>query len=115
MAEVLWIDRFGNAQLNVDPTDVDPFGERVRLRVGGDVRTARVVASYDQIGSGEVGLVVDSYGVLSIAAGQRSAAKQLELRVGTSVRLDGLDDEGDAPAPRGVVTPVRIASPGASS
>jgi len=121
VAEVLWIDRFGNAQLNVDPTDVEPFGDRVRLRVGGDVRTAKVVGSYDQIGAGEVGLVVDSYGVLSIAAGQRPAAEMLELRVGTSVRLDSHDDEDGGSAARadrsgGVTTPVRISpAPGGRS
>ena len=114
VAEVLWVDRFGNAQLNVDPADVAPYGEVVRLRIGDDVRTAKVVASYDAIGAGEVGLVVDSYGVLSIAAGQRSAADQLDVRAGTAVLLDGFDDEG-APdggpgdqGVRGVSTPVRI-------
>ncbi len=43
VAEVLWVDRFGNAQLNVDPDEVEAFGDRVRLRLGDDVRTARVV------------------------------------------------------------------------
>src|SRR4051812_18310249 len=32
VAEVLWVDRFGNAQLNVDPGEIDSWGDRVALR-----------------------------------------------------------------------------------
>ena len=35
MAEVLWVDRFGNVQLNVGPDDVDSLGPRVLVRWGG--------------------------------------------------------------------------------
>src|SRR4051794_7815833 len=38
-AEVLWVDRYGNAQLNVDPADVDAFGPRLRLRMPDGSRT----------------------------------------------------------------------------
>jgi S-adenosyl-L-methionine hydrolase (adenosine-forming) len=113
VAEVLWVDRFGNGQLNVDPAEVEPFGDRIRLRLGDDVRIARVVASYDEIGAGEIGLVVDSYGVLSIAAGQRSAAAELGIRSGTPVLLDALDDDepAESVAPDRVVTRVEIGVP----
>src|SRR5687767_10262500 len=40
VAEVLWVDRFGNAQLNVDPDDVAGFGDRVDLRCSGGSRIA---------------------------------------------------------------------------
>ena len=40
VAEVLWVDRYGNCQLNVDPDEVAHFGARVQLRWGDDVRTA---------------------------------------------------------------------------
>ena len=40
LAEVLWVDRYGNCQLNVDPDEVVAFGPRVQLRWGDDVRTA---------------------------------------------------------------------------
>jgi S-adenosylmethionine hydrolase len=111
VAEVLWVDRFGNAQLNVDPVDVEPFGDRVRLRLGDDTRVAKVVRSYDEIGPGEIGLVVDSYGVLSIAAGQRSASDQLGLRAGSAVLLDGLDDETPDAVVERTVTRVQIGLP----
>jgi S-adenosyl-L-methionine hydrolase (adenosine-forming) len=34
VAEVLWVDRFGNCQLNVGPDDVAGWDPRLRLRVG---------------------------------------------------------------------------------
>jgi S-adenosyl-L-methionine hydrolase (adenosine-forming) len=111
VAEVLWVDRFGNAQLNVDPAEVEPFGDRIRLRMGDDIRTAKVVVSYDEIGPGEIGLVVDSYGVLSIAAGQRSAADQLGIRAGTAILLDGLDDDTPEGPGERTVTRVHIGAP----
>ncbi len=111
VAEVLWVDRFGNAQLNVDPAEVEPFGDRIRLRLGDDSRVAKVVGSYDEIGPGEIGLVVDSYGVLSIAAGQRSAADQLAIRAGTTVLLDGLDDDTPDVVTERTVTRVQIGVP----
>lgn len=107
-AEVLWVDRYGNAQLNVDPTDVEPFGERLRLRVGRESRTARRVATYREIGTGEIGLVVDSYGLLSIALDQTSAASELGLVPGTAVHLEAFDDDQEAPVSIGVRSPVEL-------
>ena len=89
VAEVLWVDRFGNVQLNVDPEEIAALGERVSLRWGVDqVRTARRARAYDDLGPGEVGLVVDSYGMVSVALARRSAAEELRLRPGDAVSLE---------------------------
>ena len=87
VAEVLWVDRYGNCQLNVDPDEVAAFGPRVQLRWGDDVRTAERAATYEGIAPGQVGLVVDCYGMLSVCLGKRSAAAELALPVGTEVTL----------------------------
>ena len=42
--EVTWVDAFGNCQLNVGPDDVAHFGQVLRLVIGDDVRSARVVS-----------------------------------------------------------------------
>ncbi len=107
-AEVLWVDRYGNAQLNVDPSEIEAFGDRVRLRVGREARTAHRVASYREIGAGEVGLVVDSYGLLSVALDQRSAAAELGLAAGAAVHLEPFDDDQESPVSIGVVSPVEL-------
>jgi S-adenosylmethionine hydrolase len=97
IAEVLWVDRFGNAQLNVDPEEVARFGAAVQLRWAEDIRTARVAHTYEGIEPGQIGLVVDSYGMLSVCLGRRSAAAELGMPVGTEVTMQAPADE-DLPA-----------------
>jgi S-adenosylmethionine hydrolase len=92
-AEVLWVDRFGNAQLNVDPDDLAGWGDRILMRIGEQVRTARRVTAYDELKTGEVGLLVDSYGLVSIAVARGSAAMTLRLDPGAAVGLDPGDEE----------------------
>jgi len=92
VAEVLWVDRFGNCQLNVDPADVDPFGDVVGVQVGDHPRrSARRVAAYGDLATGQLGVLVDSYGLLSIAADRTSAAEILGIGAGSEVRLIPLD------------------------
>jgi S-adenosylmethionine hydrolase len=102
VAEVLWVDRYGNCQLNADPEEVEPFGPRIQLRWGDEVRTAERAPTYEGIAPGQVGLVVDSYGMLSICLGRRSAAAELRLGAGTEVTLSAPTD--DAPAAGAPVT-----------
>jgi S-adenosylmethionine hydrolase len=87
LASVLWVDHFGNAQLNVGPEDIEAFGERVTLRWADQVRTARRAVTYAAIKPGEVGLVVDSYGMVSVALDRASASDQLRLRPGDGITL----------------------------
>jgi hypothetical protein len=93
VAEVLWVDRYGNCQLNVDPDEIAELGPRVQLRWGDDVRTADRAATYEGITPGQVGLVVDSYGMLSVCLGKRSAADELHMPVGTEVTLATPSDD----------------------
>jgi S-adenosyl-L-methionine hydrolase (adenosine-forming) len=106
VCDVLWIDRFGNCQLNVDPDDLDGWGDRIGLRLGGQLRVARRVDAYARIKEGEVGLVVDSYGLLAVALDRRSAHAELALGTGQEVRLERLDDDDDRSA--GVTTQVSL-------
>jgi S-adenosylmethionine hydrolase len=87
VAEVLWVDHFGNAQLNLGPEDVAGWDGVARLQWGEEVRTATVVTTYDEIGSGAIGLVLDSYGLLAVSLMRRSAAEELGLAPGTEIRL----------------------------
>lgn len=93
VAEVLWVDRFGNAQLNIGPEEL--ASQRSSLVAGDVVRTATLAATYGDVPPGGVGLVVDAYGLVSVALDRRSAADELFLGPGTEVRLAPL---GDAPA-----------------
>ena len=86
-AEVLWIDRFGNAQLNVDPADLSSWPEHVSIEGGRTTRTAQRVQAFAEISTGSVGLLVDSYGLLSIAVDRGSAAFELEINEGDALTL----------------------------
>jgi S-adenosylmethionine hydrolase len=93
VAQVLWIDRFGNAQLNVAPEEVEDLGDRVSVRLDGLVRTAVRADAYAELPPGGVGLVVDSYGLLSLALDRRSAAEELGLSEGDEVVLEEPPDQ----------------------
>ena len=86
-AEVLWVDRFGNAQLNVDPDEIAAFGDVVSLEFDGNTRTGHRAATYADIKTGSIGLVVDSYGMVSISLDRRPASTDLGLGAGTPVVL----------------------------
>lgn len=104
VCEVLWVDRFGNCQINVDPIDVALFGEHLMVNIGGDERVAVLAAAYDDVPTGRVGLVVDSSGLLSIAVARSSAAAEFGLAEGDEVRISALDGN---PNP-GAVTSVQL-------
>ncbi|MCA1692900.1 MAG: S-adenosyl-l-methionine hydroxide adenosyltransferase family protein [Acidimicrobiales bacterium] len=96
-AEVLWVDRFGNAQLNIGPDEVKEMGDRLFLRLGGTVapqppRLAVRVSSYSELKTGQVGLVVDSYGLLAVTLNRRPAADELRLGAGDIVALEPAPD-----------------------
>ncbi len=86
-AEVLWVDRFGNAQLNVDPADLDQWPEHVSIEGGRTTRTAQRVGAFAEISTGSVGLVVDSYGLISVVVDRGSAAFELEINEGDALTL----------------------------
>jgi S-adenosyl-L-methionine hydrolase (adenosine-forming) len=107
VGEVLWVDRYGNCQLNIDPEQISSWGDRVQLRwtrpqVGAAVgagqpegtRTALRVRAFDELGSGQVGLVVDSYGLLAVALSRASAADALQIAAGDELALVPLGDSG---------------------
>jgi hypothetical protein len=117
VCEVIWVDRFGNCQLNISQEDLaHAWGdsvERVRVtlsgntsgnmsgRTGGDiVRNVAIVSSFADLGQGALGLVVDSAGLLCLAVDRASAS--VELGIGESEQVvltpagdgsgDGRDD-----------------------
>lgn len=90
-AEVLWVDHFGNAQINATPSELQAAGldgGPVRLELESITLAVEVVRAYGDIGGpGRVALVVDSYGMLSICADGHPVATELGLRPGSPVRL----------------------------
>ncbi|MEO5679061.1 MAG: SAM-dependent chlorinase/fluorinase [Acidimicrobiales bacterium] len=86
-AEVLWVDRFGNAQLNVDPDELKGFGDRITVTVGERTRTATRSTTFAALGPGQLGLLVDSYGLVALVLDRGSAADEIGLGPGAPVDL----------------------------
>lgn len=113
IAEVLWVDRFGNCQLNIGPDDLPAsWSNTIRLQLPDPVqpgarviRSARRADRFAGIGHG-IGVMLDSYGMYAVALDRRSAAHDLHLAAGDQVVLadGGDDDDGDGP----VTTPVQF-------
>jgi S-adenosylmethionine hydrolase len=110
-AEVLWVDRFGNCQLNIGPDDLSGFGEVVRITVGETegsptTRVAHRADTFFGLGPGGIGLVLDSYGMLAIALDRRSAAAELGIGANDQVLLEPVADDNP-----GVTSPVTLRPP----
>ncbi len=108
--EVLWIDRFGNAQLNVDPDMLTArqvgMGDGVELRIGSEGRRTRWVPTYAEGRPSELVLVTDSYGLLSLAVDRQSAADVAQLRVGSHITI--VPAPSAFSAPEGIDTPIQM-------
>lgn len=94
-ARVTWIDVFGNAQLDVAPSDLAALGGvnavgavlAVEAGVPPGTRVALRVRAYAELADDQLGLVVDSSGFLALSYNQASAASRLGLAVGDPVVL----------------------------
>jgi hypothetical protein len=91
VAEVWWVDRFGNCQLNVDPDVLAMLGahpgDRVEVRIADRARMARWVRTYADAKPAELVALVDSYGLVSLALDRAPAADELGLQAGSAVTL----------------------------
>jgi len=78
-AEVLWVDRFGNVQLNVDPDQLSDWPQAVRVSGGDEERVATRATTFANVSPTGIGLLTDSYGLVMLAANRASAAAMLGL------------------------------------
>ncbi len=112
VAEVLWVDRFGNCQLNVGPAEIAELGSPLKITVGElngqtTVRTARSVSTFGELGRGALGALVDANGMIALCLDQASAALELQIGPSDQVVLERLDDDAAA-TPSGISQPVTI-------
>lgn len=110
VAEILWIDRFGNCQLNVDPAATADLGPVMTVGMPAATKTGMLVGAYDEIPTGRVGLLVDSSGLLCVAVARGSAAAEFALDEGDEIRLSAVADgtAETAARPSGVTSAVEI-------
>jgi S-adenosyl-L-methionine hydrolase (adenosine-forming) len=112
--EVLWVDRYGNCQLNLAPEQLEAAGARPggSLQVAVTdaagqtrVRRARWVRVFADARPSELVLLVDSYGMCALALDRASASAELGVRAGSPVRVEvgPSDDVGAGGSPVGEV------------
>jgi S-adenosylmethionine hydrolase len=82
LAEVIYIDHFGNAMTGLRAGQADPG---LQLTISG--QRLHFAATYGDVGEGESFWYANSCGLVEIAVNQGSAAEQLNLAIGSLVEL----------------------------
>jgi S-adenosylmethionine hydrolase len=87
-AEIIDIDRFGNARLSVMQEDLDyRYGKHLEIGVRDESMDARYVETFGASETGDLVMVPDSHWRLSLAVNRGNAARALLLSVGDEVRI----------------------------
>jgi S-adenosyl-L-methionine hydrolase (adenosine-forming) len=88
VAEIINIDRFGNARLSVMQEDLNlPYDTPLEIGIRDEVIEARYVETFGTAEDGDLVTVPDSHWRLSLAVNKGNAARALLLSVGEEVRL----------------------------
>ena len=92
-ATVLYIDRFGNVQLNVTAEHlgrigVEP-GNRVEVEVGFERYFVFAARTFADARTGDIVLYEDAYANIALAINQGNAAQMFSVQVGDELRLTG--------------------------
>lgn len=83
---VVYIDHFGNCVSNIEAADIERVGGSVTVAVGGQ-NLGPLRASYSDVPLAEPLAVINSLGHLEIAINQGNAEADLNVKVGTPVRV----------------------------
>lgn len=91
LGEVWSVDRFGNVQINITPEELElrsvKIGDTVTVRVGEKDFMAKFVERYADLAIAQVGILVDSTGMISIVKNLDYAARELDVREGKAVAI----------------------------
>ncbi len=89
MGEVWSVDRFGNIQLNITPEELEErnvnIGDGVSIRVGNNDFMAKYVERYADLGVSQLGILVDSTGMISVVKNLDFATVELGTREGKEI------------------------------
>ncbi len=91
-ATSLYVDRFGNMQLNLRREHLEHArivpGRRLRLEVGGRAQDAVAARTFADAEPGELILYTDSYGNVALAVNRGNAAERLGAEAGVTVTIE---------------------------
>ena len=86
-ADVIWIDRFGNAQLNVSASQLEDFGDTLSVTHSSNTWLAYRVRTFSDLEAGHLGVIEDAHGMVAIVANHASVAARHQISVGDPVTL----------------------------
>jgi S-adenosylmethionine hydrolase len=91
VAHVLYVDRFGNAQLDVGADEmaeagIEP-GSPIEVEAGADAGVALYAHTFADAAEGELLAYLDSYGALALAVNRGDARAQLGLELDAAVQI----------------------------
>jgi S-adenosylmethionine hydrolase len=90
-ATVLYVDRFGNVQLNLTAEHLSHIGigpgDRVEIEVGFERYFASAARTFADARTGDIVVYEDAYRNIALAINQGSAAQMFSVRVGDELRL----------------------------
>ena len=90
-ATCLYVDRFGNIQLNLNAEQVEPLGivpgRRVEVELAVDRFYATAARTFAEGGVGEIILYEDAYRNIALAISRGNAAETFGVHAGTEIRL----------------------------
>jgi len=93
--EVLWVDQYGNAQINLDPAELEIKENEINhfeIKTAGLSRIAKKVETFEELGAGELGLTIDSYGLVALVIGRGSAAEEMKISTGNQVIVSSAEN-----------------------
>jgi S-adenosylmethionine hydrolase len=89
VAEIIDVDRFGNARLSAMQEDLDlRYGSPLGIKVRDEVMDARYVETFGAAKTGDLVLVPDSHWRLSLAINKGNAARALLLSVRDEIQIE---------------------------
>jgi S-adenosylmethionine hydrolase len=83
---IIHVDHFGNCISNIITADIEKLGENVMVSVGG-YEVGGLMMSYSDVPVGDMLAIINSLDHLEIATNQGNAADELNITVGTPVRV----------------------------
>jgi S-adenosyl-L-methionine hydrolase (adenosine-forming) len=93
-ATVLYVDRFGNVQLNLTPAHLERVGiepgTTVEVEAGFERYYAVAARTFAEVRRGDIVLYEDAYRNIALAINQGNAAEMFSARVGQELRLAAL-------------------------
>ena len=89
--EILWVDHYGNCQTNVSPEELNglkkSIGDVINIKIGNVEIKTTWVDNYQSEYLGDVGLITDSWGMISLFSSNKNASSILNIKDGAKINF----------------------------